>query len=221
LECFTLWTEFQKIKAGAGTVNAATGTGADGLAGAGAAADGSDGAGCVALEAASVGFQIDPAMTRAKVEAAGNADHIHRFWGDDDAVKRGLALVQGYIYKTQRVNFLVDARTSRIKIMAQCIEFIKNIIDQSGLDLYSVAVTCQDRLDYMAAAQAKFKEAFHSKVAHYVCAQEIAASQSARRKTKFVLVAHSGEAQLQIPAMLPALRGKGRGWEGVRKRCLP
>ena len=130
------------------------------------------------------------------------------------------------IGSSQRVAFLVDAPTSRSKVAASFVDTIKAAVENSKLENWSMVLTCGARMDYLSTLQSKLQATWSAStgITSFVCLVTAGTdSQSAKRKNKFLLLVHSAKASTTmpaVPAVLPALKGKAYGWEGLRLRCL-
>ena len=71
-----------------------------------------------------------------------------------------LLLRPQYLLPSTRVVFLLDSPTSRIKVVAEHIDSVQDVITNSKLEKFSIAVMCGGRLDYMSSVQAKLDHCF-------------------------------------------------------------
>ena len=65
-----------------------------------------------------------------------------------------------YILPSHRVIFLVDCPTSRVKVVAEHIDKIHEVVNAAKLEKFSIAVMCGARLDYTSAVKDKLEQVF-------------------------------------------------------------
>jgi hypothetical protein len=217
-DCRALVTELQKLKEkgteGSTSGLASSSAGASSQPATSTSADDPMEVEVDAIQLETVAEEVDPEEAALQQTAQKEFDNVHIIT-DRTTFLPHLA---GRLFSSQRVIFLIDAPTSRIKVVSEYIDLIQQASAAGKIDKYVIGVTAGRRYDLLAAIQAKVASSF-PKIPAFTSILVAGENQTLRVSSQFLALLIKGE-EPNAPASAPLLKCRAKAMECLRLRCL-